>query len=286
MKSGNFRKCKAIINRRSAYENYLLSKSRQIDRRRTINPATPAKSILKTRSLSVGATAAREPISMATAPISISHDPEADVSTIDVSTIEATQPIVSNVDAAQISMTASMATAFGAPKPGIQFSFGSSSAESEQASNTSNKRIIVLENILIKPAINDTTEAPKPLFAFGQPATNVDQPCKAKILPNADQSENNILAKTPATEPSVPLIIASSAAKDVSKDSSTAPTPISITHGHEDDVTIMDASTIEAKQPIVSDVDAAQILMATPTAVSVDPVSIAVMEITIIGNSC
>lgn len=137
------------------------------------------------------------------------------------------------------------------PLSGFKFTFGSAKAptfgsneiskdvtDTGPSSNTANKEVAVLENVLIKPATNGPNEAPKPMFSFGQPSvvkSDDDQPSQAKKRPNTDHTESNILAKAPATGASPSFIfgqpqsvnntfsaMGSSPAANTSQDSSTA----------------------------------------------------------------
>lgn len=101
------------------------------------------------------------------------------------------------------------------PSSGFQFSFGLANTSSLAAkeiskdvtdtgpiSNTNNKSITVLDNILVKPATNGPADITKPLFSFGQTGqmnqSDDDQTTKAKKRTNTDL-ESCVSAKLPAS---------------------------------------------------------------------------------------
>lgn len=201
------------------------------------------------------AVATKTTVSIATIPVAASTHAVATTTTSASTTVPAIFGGSSQTPAFSFTtpkpVTEPSTTSQAATLKGFQFSFGSPSApaptfgcneiskdvtDTGPTSSTSKKSVNILENVLIKPATtNGPTEAPKPLFGFGQPASNDDQPSKAKKRPNADQFDDNILAKTPATGSAAPFIFgqpqnvnntfsatASSPATNVSQESSKA----------------------------------------------------------------
>lgn len=114
-----------------------------------------------------------------------------------------------------VNETSSTLSAAPLPSSGFQFSFGSSNnsattsntemskdvTDTGATSNTTDKGITILDNVLVKPATNGPNEPPKPLFAFGQSVTNqsIDNAAtNSKKRSNTDLNEGSLSAKLPA----------------------------------------------------------------------------------------